>query len=371
MSQADNIPVLKASVHDVRYLSALLRGVNFANRATVTVTEKGLVIVVEESRTLLGTAYIFSDVFDEFIYHAEAEAPEAQGSQRQQQTVNEELLSAFEIPLNIFLELMNIFGTAGGSATSKPGRFKAWRKPGDESEEHESDGGEGDGTQEEGSSNKKAKTGQFFGGGSERKTGMRLTYIGPGYPLTLIVAEDASGLTTTCEIATFDAEPHLELPFDSDQMMLKIILKSSWLRDALSELDPSCDKLTFIGNPSDVPDAGAHTARQRQRARLQAQPNFRIEATGTFGNTEMDYPNDRDVLESFECEASVRFSYRFSHIARTMRALQTSVKTSLRIDNEGLLSLQFLMPSSAPRMNPVGVTSNFIEFRCLALEEDP
>lgn len=72
-----------------------------------------------------------------------------------------------------------------------------------------------------------------------------------------------------------------------------------------------------------------------------------------------------------------------------MRALQTSVKTSLRIDNEGLLSLQFLMPSSAPRMNPVGVTSNFIEFRvrllfdslyttnaepfqqCLALEEDP
>lgn len=82
-------------------------------------------------------------------------------------------------------------------------------------------------------------------------------------------------------------------------------------------------------------------------------------------------------------------SYRFSHIARTMRALQTSVKTSLRIDNEGLLSLQFLMPSSTPRMNPVGVTSNFIEFRvrllfdsfcgkkaksfqqCLALEEDP
>ncbi|KAJ3815398.1 Rad1/Rec1/Rad17 [Lentinula lateritia] len=362
MSQADNIPVLKASVHDVRYLSALLRGVNFANRATVKVTEKGLVIVVEESRTLLGTAYIFSDVFDEFIYHAEAETPEAQASQR---TTNEELITAFEIPLNIFLELMNIFGTAGGSASSKPGRFKAWRKPGDEFEEHESDAGEGDGAQEESSSNKKAKTGQFFGGGSERKTGMRLTYIGPGYPLTLIVAEDASGLTTTCEIATFDAEPHLELPFDSDQ------IQSSWLRDALSELDPSCDKLTFVGNPSNVPDVGAHTARERQRARMQAQPNFRIEATGTFGNTEMDYPNDRDVLESFECEAPVRFSYRFSHIARTMRALQTSVKTSLRIDNEGLLSLQFLMPSSTPRMNSVGVTSNFIEFRCLALEEDP
>ncbi|EEB87835.1 hypothetical protein MPER_14653, partial [Moniliophthora perniciosa FA553] len=46
-------PVLKVSVHDVRHFASLLRGVNFANRATFTVTEKGLVIIVEEARTLL------------------------------------------------------------------------------------------------------------------------------------------------------------------------------------------------------------------------------------------------------------------------------------------------------------------------------
>ncbi|KAJ4475748.1 Rad1/Rec1/Rad17 [Lentinula aciculospora] len=369
MSQA---PVLKASIHDVRYFSALLRGVNFANRATVTVTEKGLVVVVEESRTLLGTAYIFSDVFDEFIYHPDTAGDQAsQQQQQQQQPPGEEIFSAFEIPLNTFLEILNGFGSAGGSASKKSGRFKAWRKPGDESEGHESDGnaGEGEGDQEGGNANKKARTGPFSSG-SERKTGMRLTYIGSGYPLAMILAEDAFGPTMSCEIATFDAEPHLDLPFDSHQMVLKIIFKSSWLRDALSELDPSCDKLTFIGNPPDITDAGAQTARQRQRALLRAKPNFRIEATGTFGNTEMDYPNDREVLESFECISPVSFSYRFSHIARTMRALQTSVKTSLRIDNEGLLSLQFLMPSPMPRMNSGGVTSNFIEFRCLALDEE-
>ncbi|KAJ3759732.1 Rad1/Rec1/Rad17 [Lentinula raphanica] len=367
MSQAEILPVLKASVHDVRYFSALLRGVNFANRATVTVTEKGLLVVVEESRTLLGTAYIFSDVFDEFIYHPET--PENKGSQPEQPTDEEELVSAFEIPLNNLLELLNIFGTAGGSVSAKHGRFKAWQKPGDELDDDDSDGGgEGEGDQQEGRANKK-KSGQFFSSGSERKTGMRLTYIGPGYPLTVIVAEDATGPTTTCEIATFDAESHLELPFDSEQMVLKIILKSSWLRDALSELDPSCDKLTFIGNPASEPDAGLHPVKQR-RIRMQDAPNFRIEARGTFGNTEMDYPNDRDVLESFECETPVKFSYRFSHIARTIRALQTSVKTSLRIDNEGLLSLQFLMPTPVSRMHQGKGTSNFIEFRCLALEED-
>ncbi|KAE9398343.1 Rad1-domain-containing protein [Gymnopus androsaceus JB14] len=374
MSQVESLPTLKASVHDVRYFCALLRGVNFANVSTRfsqinSLNDRGLVVVVEEARTLLGKAYIFADVFDEFTFNADI--PEAQPSQSQQAEVPD---SIFEIPLNLFLECLNIFGTAGGSASNKSGKYKAWKKPGEESDDNESNEAEGD--QEGRGGNKQAKAGagrleQFFSG-SDRKTSMRLTYIGPGHPLTLIVAEDASGPTTTCEIATFDAEPHLELPFDSEQMVLKIILKSSWLRDALSELDPSYDKLTFIGNPPGVPEPGAQTARERQRARLQAKPILRIEATGTFGNTQMDYPNDRDVLESFECVKPVSFSYRFSHISRTVRALQTSVKTSLRIDSEGLLSLQFLMPSPTSRMNPSGSndTSNFIEFCCLALEDE-
>jgi hypothetical protein len=39
-------------------------------------------------------------------------------------------------------------------------------------------------------------------------------------------------------------------------------------------------------------------------------------------------------------------SYRFGHIARALRALQSSLKVSLRIDGDGLLSLQFMMPAS-------------------------
>jgi len=162
-----------------------------------------------------------------------------------------------------------------------------------------------------------------------------------------------------CEITTFDSEPHLELPFNDSKMVLKIILKSSWLRDALSELDPSCDKLTFIGNP---PPQSARAPRSAL-----SKPMLRIQAAGTFGSTEMDYPNDRDVLETFECTQTISFSYRFGHISRTLRALQSSTKTSLRINEDGLLSLQFLMPSPNPR----GASSNaFIEFRCLALDED-
>ena len=53
-------------------------------------------------------------------------------------------------------------------------------------------------------------------------------------------------------------------------------------------------------------------------------------------------------------------SYRFAHISRTLRALQISTKTSLRIEEEGLLSLQFLVPVPKPRG---GMSDTFIEFR--------
>ncbi|PBK87500.1 hypothetical protein ARMGADRAFT_456963 [Armillaria gallica] len=66
--------------------------------------------------------------------------------------------------------------------------------------------------------------------------------------------------------------------------------------------------------------------------------------TGTFGSTEMDHPNDIDVLKTFDGGQTISFSYRFAHISRTLRALQSSTKTSLRIDDESLLSVQFPLP---------------------------
>lgn len=197
---------------------------------------------------------------------------------------------------------------------------------------------------------------QYFGTG--KGTGMRMSYAGPGYPLTMLIAEDSNGPTATCEITTFDPEPHLDLPFDTSDTVLKIILKSSWLRDALSEIDPSCDKLTIIGNPPPPPGKAALS-----------HPRLRLQAAGNFGSTEMDYPNDKEVLETCECEQTVNFSYRFSHISKALRALQSSTKTSLRINEDGMLSLQFLMPAPKPRGARGSESSAFIEYRCLSLDE--
>lgn len=79
-------------------------------------------------------------------------------------------------------------------------------------------------------------------------------------------------------------------------------IQSSWLRDALSELDPSCDKLTFIGNPPTVqeqdPRENTLAGRQPRTQRIPvAKPMLRIQATGTFGSTEVP-PMVSDIFDA-------------------------------------------------------------------------
>lgn len=162
-----------------------------------------MTVTVEEARTLLGTAFIFSEVFDEYTYHAEPppRAARPQKSKPRQADPNasgtesdseaEELdNAAFEIPLNTLIECLNIFGTAGpmnamaaisgssggGGAPSNTKQSKKWRRVGDGDSDGEGRAGGGRGLE------------AYFGpSAGEKRTGMRLSYPGAGYPLTLIM----------------------------------------------------------------------------------------------------------------------------------------------------------------------------------------
>jgi cell cycle checkpoint protein len=90
---------------------------------------------------------------------------------------------AFEIPLNTVIECLNIFGSAGISS-SAGGSYKKWKKTEDGSENED---GADDGRQRQNGTRPTRGIESYFGGGSEKRTGMRLSYAGPGYPLTLIL----------------------------------------------------------------------------------------------------------------------------------------------------------------------------------------
>jgi len=265
-------------VHDVKYVMGLLRGVQFGNRATVRATSGGLSVTVEEARTLLATAFIFKGIFDEYSYHPEAEpssqSRSSQPSSQPSQPQEEGEPTAFEVPLNTLIECMSLFGNAGG-APSNNAKHRIWHTGNSDQEDNEEEGSNrANSRQNRGPAN--GRIDQFFG--ADKGTGMRLSYVGAGYPLTLLMAEEASGPTATCEITTFEAEPMLDLDFLESPTVLKIILKSSWLRDALSELDPTCERLTIIGNPPPPPG---------RAARVTDPPRLRLQVMGTFGSTEV------------------------------------------------------------------------------------
>ncbi|KLO18535.1 Rad1-domain-containing protein [Schizopora paradoxa] len=341
-SQA-TLDVLKATAPDVRAFASLLRGIYFNNvgqRATMTINDTGLMVSVEESHTLLAAAWIAKELFDEFDYHSEV--PSSQDSEEP----SEPMHTALCFKLHTLLECLNIFGTAQGSSSSQATKH-VWKRndTGPDAEGDGANAGRGNG-----------RIDNFFPKVDGKGTGMRLSYSGRGYPLKLLLAEDANGPMTTCELVTYDAEDQLDLQIDSANLKLRCILKSAWLRDAISELDPTSERLTFIGKPP------LHGTLDRG----QPQPQLRIHATGTFGSAEMDYPDDPEVLETFHCDESVSFSYRFSHITKTLKALQNSSKTSLRIDENGLLSLQFLSSSVSPRG---GAVDSILDFKFLSIDE--
>ena len=229
-----------------------------------------MTVTVEEARTLLGTAFIFSEVFDEYAYHSETPPqaarpqhpkpsqtdPNASGTESDSENGenNAEELdnAAFEIPLNTLIECLNIFGTAGpinvmsaisgssggGGAPSNSKQAKKWRRAGD---------GDSDGEGRVGGRGLEAYFGPSAG---EKRTGMRLSYLGAGYPLTLIMYVfffqfgcSSSSIRTNSLIEQkmqLDLRPHVKSPLSIQNLSLSCImtmtkrmcfLSSPWLQD--------------------------------------------------------------------------------------------------------------------------------------------
>jgi cell cycle checkpoint protein len=195
--------------------------------ATVTLTEGGLTVTVEEARTLVAVAFIFAQVFDDFDVvppkrtrqrspqvivpdsdtEEEDELPEPgpaprtpramqQDEEGEDEVVPENYTTAFQINLNVLVDCLNIFGTAGPVTAPSATTHKKWTKPvqggGGAEDNQNSDGGEG--PPRRGSVNGGGRSGQrdlqpvrLGGQMGDKKTSVRLTYSGDGYPLVAVV----------------------------------------------------------------------------------------------------------------------------------------------------------------------------------------
>ncbi len=174
-------------------------------------------------------------------------------------------------------------------------------------------------------------------------TGMcRLSYIAPGDPLCIILEE--TGVTTTCELVTYEPEFEEEIPLQLDALAHKIIMRASWLYDAISELSStSPTRLTIVASPT--------------------APCFTLSSNGPLGSATVEFSNKANLLETFEVPRRTVNTYKFSLIKGATRAMAIASKVSIRADEQGVLSLQFMI-----EVDTGGVS--FVDFHFVPFEPE-
>ena len=75
----------------------------------------------------------------------------------------------------------------------------------------------------------------------------------------------------------------------------------------------------------------------------------------------VEFSNDKDLLETFQVPVTAHSSYRFALVKYAVRAMAVASKVSIRGDDLGVLSLQFMVEWEGKPC--------FIDFRFLPVEE--
>ena len=163
----------------------------------------------------------------------------------------------------------------------------------------------------------------------------RLSYTGIGSPFSIILEE--SGVTTTCNLNTYEPESPEEIPFQRDSMQVKIIMQARWLFDAVSELSlTSPSRLDITASPN--------------------APYLSLSAVGPLGSASVEFAKGRELLETFTVADKWTQSYKFEMIKAAAEAMRLASKVSVRGDEQGVLSLQFMVEVE-------GGGVSFVDFR--------
>ena len=163
----------------------------------------------------------------------------------------------------------------------------------------------------------------------------RLSYPGIGDAFSIVLEE--TGVTTTCELVTYEPELQPEIPLQRDALALKIIMRASWLYDAITELSST--------SPTRLIVAASPTA-----------PYFSLSSAGPLGSATVEFSKDPQLLETFQVSGRIVNTYKYSMIKGASRAMALASKVSIRSDEQGVLSLQFMIEVE-------GGGVSFVDFR--------
>jgi cell cycle checkpoint protein len=147
-------------------------------------------------------------------------------------------------------------------------------------------------------------------------------YYAEGAPFSITLEEP--GVTTTCELTTYEPDPFTIIPIQKDAIQTKIIMRASLLHDAIEELSAT--------SPTRLSITASDTA-----------PYFVLSASGAHGAASVEFNKDPQLLETFQVLQRWFNVYKFAYIKSATRAMAMASKVSIRGDEQGVLSLQFMV----------------------------
>jgi cell cycle checkpoint protein len=156
----------------------------------------------------------------------------------------------------------------------------------------------------------------------------RFSYSAIGEPFSIILEE--AGVITTCNLNTYESEFLEEIPFNKQELELKIIMQARFLHDALVEIS------------SITASSGTPFSRLRVIASPNA-PYFALSAVGALGSVSVEFGKSRELLERLDVTRRWTQYYKLVLVKAAIDAMRVASKVSIRGDRQGVLSLQFMV----------------------------
>ncbi|KAE8148286.1 Rad1/Rec1/Rad17 [Aspergillus avenaceus] len=371
---ADAPLIFSAVSSNAHHLYTLLQCIGFAPKATVQITPDGIRFSVEEGRVIQGLAFLDKALFTSYTFNPPT-APNNR-SHEEDGYSDSTYLPCFVVSLSALLETLKIFGINDPSAAgvNKAASVQSSVPP----------------------SSNAFTTPALLGDRS-----CTLRYPQDGSPLSITLME--TGVKTTCELTTYESDGgDIDIPLQRDAIIMKVIMRSSWLHNAVMELGATnpnilklsacADKEPFFalsgtGGPFSESSVEFSIEQQSQDKGESSQSRKVLTEDGTSRTRAKRAKGTPTVTETFlvtpppSMGSRVIQNYRFSLVQKAARAMAVANKVSIRGDKQGVLSLQFMIEFDTngsggvnSNVRPSGgisrPTVTFVDFRFVPLLDD-
>lgn len=373
-------PLFTGVSTNAHHLYTLLSCIGFASRATVQITPDGLRFSVEEGRVIQGLAFLDKSLFTSYTFNpSTGPANGDEGSHQNEDDTEDVAYPHFVVSLSALLETLKIFGI---NDLSEPNGFRDTSLP-----------------------QTNPASSAFSAPALLMDRSCTLQYAQHGDPLSIAITE--AGVKTTCQLVTYEPEDdEADIPLLRDAIIMKIIMRSAWLHNAVAELDssnPTILKMTACSKREPyfaLSGSGGPFSESTVEFSVD-QHNEIVGGTGQGGQLSQTHKVLADsgstraratrtkmaptVTETFLVSPPsamgerIRQSYRFALIRKAARAMAVANKVSIRGDRQGVLSLQFMIelddnvavgrPVGAGIKAPAGPVC-FVDFRFVPLLDE-